>query len=146
MNESYAAPIQPIVASVMKNMCCSVCRCVCVFSSVDVCVLHAVLSPVLLINWLTESAELAEPTLGNYTHTHTLRHAHKSCMLHTCTLTCSQTWLGYYTLALTLLGGCVVCTNQRYCHGVHIFLSAFINRPVTDSHTDRCNGVLPVGL
>lgn len=123
-------------------LCVMRCVAVCVSVAVSMCVFYTLycLQRSSVINWLTESAELAEPTLGKHTPTH----AHKSysrtaCvkLLRTCTLTCSQ-------ISLTMLGGytsvwvCCArvscgCTNQRYCHRAHISLSVFIKRPVAGS-------------
>lgn len=117
---------------------------VCVSVAVSMCVFYTLycLQCSSVINWLTESAELAEPTLGKL-RTHTPTHANltggAACvnLLRTCTVTCSQ-------ISLTMLGGytsvqvCCArvscgCTNQRYCHCAHISLSVFIKHPVAGS-------------
>lgn len=128
MKWPYAALFQPFVASMMTNPRQSEGK------EVRMCVSYTLLClrRFSLINWLTESAEPAEPTLGRHTHTHTHRKEEHACILR-------GAQVFFTTMCKSAVGvrikGIVVVLS------FHSFLSVSINRPVTVfplSQTNRC--------
>lgn len=123
-------------------MWCGVIQCVCVCVAVSMCVFHTLLclQCFSVINWLTESAELAEPTLGYYTHTKVLlvcrtgyaathvrlkmltnlSNTHTYTHLHT-----PSSFLGCGATAVEIKGIVTMLS-------VYIFLSVSINRPTKE--------------